>query len=334
MALRFSIQIEVLCHLAHSRRRMYFMWYWVQRIDPKTKEFRWDRVQNVDPIAFELGQNVHTCLEAWNQNTNKWLKHYIYLRVAKRGKKPGFKSTVFTFATSAFWHGTRPGYYLTFVVGAFLQTVGKLFRRNIRPYCLESDGVTPKPTKRVYDFVSWVCTQLAFGFVVQPFVILDFKKSIICWQTVYYWLLLVIAGSFFVYRGPFAKYFTVKRLDSKTKAAAQQVKPQGFDSNLTKEENDLVMNVVENNLDKKDTMPTLGVPSFDDLQNLDKDEFDEELHHLKDAWGSFKSRNFLAEDDFDGLKDAYTNFTQEINEIFDRKKEEFSKQREKMAKVD
>jgi len=302
--------------------------------DPKTKEFRWDRVQNVDPIAFELGQNVHTCLEAWNQNTNKWLKHYIYLRVAKRGKKPGFKSTVFTFATSAFWHGTRPGYYLTFVVGAFLQTVGKLFRRNIRPYCLESDGVTPKPTKRVYDFVSWVCTQLAFGFVVQPFVILDFKKSIICWQTVYYWLLLVIAGSFFVYRGPFAKYFTVKRLDSKTKAAAQQVKPQGFDSNLTKEENDLVMNVVENNLDKKDTMPTLGVPSFDDLQNLDKDEFDEELHHLKDAWGSFKSRNFLAEDDFDGLKDAYTNFTQEINEIFDRKKEEFSKQREKMAKVD
>ena len=55
---------------------------------------------------------------------------------------------------------------------------------------------------------------------------------------------------------------------------------------------------------------------------------------MKDAWGSFKSRNFLAEDDFDGLKDAYTNFTQEINEIFDRKKEEFSKQREKMAKVD
>lgn len=78
----------------------------------------------------------------------------------------------------------------------------------------------------------------------------------------------------------------------------------------------------------------MGVPSFDHLQSLDKDDIDEELQNLKQAWNSFKSRNFLADDDFDGLKDAYSNFSKEINEIFDRRKEEFSKKQEKSDKTD
>ncbi|KAI5960914.1 ale1 [Candida theae] len=302
--------------------------------DVETKQFKWDRVQNVDPVAFELGQNVHACLEAWNQNTNKWLKHYVYLRVAKKGKKPGFKSTVFTFATSAFWHGTRPGYYLTFVVGAFLQTVGKYYRRNIRPRFLESDGVTPKPTKRLYDFVSWVTTQLAFGFVAQPFVILDFKKSLKCWQTVYYWLLFVIAASFFIYRGPPRKFFTIKKPGAKAASVGLKAKSDSVDSNLTKEENDLVSTAVESSLEKNYHMPTLGVPSIDYFEKVDRNEIDEDLHALKLAWDSFKSRKFLADDDFDGLKDAYSNFIKEIEEIFDRKREEFTKQKDKAEKID
>lgn len=42
----------------------------------KTKDgkYKWDRVQNVDPVTFETGMNSRTLLEAWNQNTNKWLK--------------------------------------------------------------------------------------------------------------------------------------------------------------------------------------------------------------------------------------------------------------------
>ena len=43
-------------------------------VDPETGEFKWNRVQNIDPWSFETGQNVHACLEAWNQNTNIWLK--------------------------------------------------------------------------------------------------------------------------------------------------------------------------------------------------------------------------------------------------------------------
>ena len=58
-------------------------------------------------------------------NTNNWLRNYMYLRVTPKGKKPGFRASLATFATSAFWHGFYPGYYLSFVLAAFLQTVAK-----------------------------------------------------------------------------------------------------------------------------------------------------------------------------------------------------------------
>lgn len=86
---------------------------------------RWDRVTNVSPIALETAQNSKEYLEAWNQNTNKWLKNYVYLRVTPKGKKPGFGSTMATFITSAVWHGFYPGYYLLFITGGFVQLCGR-----------------------------------------------------------------------------------------------------------------------------------------------------------------------------------------------------------------
>lgn len=35
--------------------------------------------------------------------TNVWLRECVYKRVTPPGKKPGFSSSMITFATSAFW---------------------------------------------------------------------------------------------------------------------------------------------------------------------------------------------------------------------------------------
>ena len=35
--------------------------------------------------------------------TNVWLRECVYKRVTPKGKKPGFVSSLATFATSAFW---------------------------------------------------------------------------------------------------------------------------------------------------------------------------------------------------------------------------------------
>lgn len=86
---------------------------------------RWNRLQNVNPWGIETAQNSRAYLENWNMNTNNWLRNYMYLRVTPKGKKPGFRASLATFVTSAVWHGFYPGYYLSFILAAFLQTVAK-----------------------------------------------------------------------------------------------------------------------------------------------------------------------------------------------------------------
>jgi lysophospholipid acyltransferase len=94
-------------------------------LDAKTGKPNWDRLTNIRPLGVELAQNSHAYLGNWNINTNNWLRNYMFLRVTPKGKKPGFRATLATFVTSAFWHGFYPGYYLTFVLAAFMQNTAK-----------------------------------------------------------------------------------------------------------------------------------------------------------------------------------------------------------------
>ena len=100
-------------------------------VDPKTGNVDWNRLQNVNPWGIESAQNSRAYLENWNMNTNNWLRNYMYLRVTPKGKKPGFRASLATFITSAFWHGFYPGYYLSFILAAFLQTIAKSESREI-----------------------------------------------------------------------------------------------------------------------------------------------------------------------------------------------------------
>lgn len=93
--------------------------------DGKTGKVFWNRLENIDAWKLETAQNSHGYLGSWNKNTNHWLRNYVYLRVTPKGKKPGFRASLATFTTSAFWHGFYPGYYLSFVLGSFVQTVAK-----------------------------------------------------------------------------------------------------------------------------------------------------------------------------------------------------------------
>ena len=119
-----------------TRMKYYGVWYLTEGscvlsgmgykgVNPKTGKVDWNRLQNVNPWGIESAQNSRAYLENWNMNTNHWLRNYMYLRVTPRGKKPGFRASLATFVTSAFWHGFYPGYYLSFVLAAFLQTVAK-----------------------------------------------------------------------------------------------------------------------------------------------------------------------------------------------------------------
>ncbi|OAL28234.1 hypothetical protein AYO22_02940 [Fonsecaea multimorphosa] len=183
-------------------------------IDEKTGQAKWDHLENVNPWGIETAQNSRAYLDNWNKNTNKWLRNYIYLRVTPKGRKPGFRATLATFLTSALWHGFYPGYYLTFVLAAFIQTVAKNFRRYVRPFFLTPDGTKPTQYKIYYDVLGYVATQLAFCFTTAPFVILGFNDSLKVWARVYFYTVIGVAASLGFFASP-AKRFLTKRLDKR-----------------------------------------------------------------------------------------------------------------------
>ncbi|KAH8879392.1 MBOAT-domain-containing protein [Thozetella sp. PMI_491] len=191
-------------------------------VDPVTGKVSWNRLQNIDPLGVELAQNTRAYLGGWNQNTNNWLRHYVYLRVTPRGKKPGFRASLATFTTSALWHGFYPGYYLTFVLASFIQTVAKNFRRYFRPFFLHPKTQAPLPSKRYYDFFSWLATQLAFSFTTTPFLTLTMSASLTAWQGVYYYAAVGTAVSIAFFASP-AKAYLRKTLEARAAKAGVDV---------------------------------------------------------------------------------------------------------------
>jgi len=159
-------------------------------LDPKTGKPNWDRLTNIKPAGVEFAQNSHAYLGNWNINTNHWLRNYMYLRVTPKGKKPGFRASMATFVTSAFWHGFAPGYYMAFVLASFIQNVAKNSRRLLRPFFMTPDGSKPTKYKPYYDVLTWVVTQLAYSFTTAPFILLTVHDSMLVWGRNYFYCII------------------------------------------------------------------------------------------------------------------------------------------------
>ncbi|KAF3076479.1 Lysophospholipid acyltransferase [Trichoderma lentiforme] len=192
-------------------------------IDPATGKVSWNRLQNVDPWTVETAQNPRAYLAGWNMNTNNWLRNYIYLRVTPRGKKPGFRASMTTFVTSAFWHGFYPGYYLSFMLASLIQTSAKNFRRHVRPFFLDPITGNPTPKKKYYDFATYLVTQLTFSFTTLPFLVLGFKDSFRAWSHVYFYAFIWTTASLAFFASP-GKALLKKKLESRQGKASARLK--------------------------------------------------------------------------------------------------------------
>ncbi|TVY91481.1 Lysophospholipid acyltransferase, partial [Lachnellula willkommii] len=183
-------------------------------VDPATGKVSWDRLRNVSPWGVESAQNTRAYLGSWNINTNNWLRNYMYLRVTPRGKKPGFRASMATFVTSAFWHGFYPGYYLSFVLASFVQTVAKNARRHLRPFFLDPKTSKPTSSKIYYDVFSYLITQLTFSFATAPFVLLTLPASFLVWARVYFYGAIGTALATAFFASP-AKAVLIKKLNER-----------------------------------------------------------------------------------------------------------------------
>ncbi|OJJ43746.1 hypothetical protein ASPZODRAFT_169051 [Penicilliopsis zonata CBS 506.65] len=243
--------------------------------DATTGKVFWDRLENIDPWSLERAQNSYGYLGSWNKNTNHWLRNYVYLRVTPKGKKPGFRASMATFVTSAFWHGFYPGYYLSFVLGSFVQTVAKNFRRYIRPFFLTPDGSKPTPYKPYYDVLSWFATQLTMSFVVIPFIILGFGDSIKVWSRVYFYGAVLLATSLAFFASP-GKALLVKKLKARnrpyvTRTVSQEaVRPPtlGLSSDLGRDIEEAVQEIKTEIETRRRRGSVVTMPTGDELRRV------------------------------------------------------------------
>ncbi|KAI2471699.1 MBOAT family protein [Annulohypoxylon bovei var. microspora] len=213
-------------------------------VDPVTGRVSWDRLQNINPWGVEAAQNSRAYLGNWNMNTNKWLRYYVYLRVTPRNRKPGFRASMATFVTSAFWHGFYPGYYLSFVLASFVQQAAKNYRRTIRPFFIDPVTQKPLPSKKYYDIASWLATQTTFSFVVAPFVILRLDHSMLAWGRVYFYAVLTTGASMALFTSP-AKKQLRQLLEGRTKEAGGKMMRSASTDSMTGRGREPVLGVSE-----------------------------------------------------------------------------------------
>ncbi|KAI0356518.1 MBOAT-domain-containing protein [Trametes cingulata] len=176
----------------------------------KTGGTRWEGAANVDIWNIEFAPNLKVLLDSWNMKTNVWLRECVYKRVTPKGKKPGFRSSLATFATSAFWHGIAPGYYLSFFFFAFVQTAGRLARAYLRPlvlpptYVPSRDAPPPPQTtmKQLYDYLGIIITVSLTNYGTLPFMLLTIDDSFVAWNNVAWYGHFLVGGALaFFYLG-------------------------------------------------------------------------------------------------------------------------------------
>ncbi|XP_045784166.1 lysophospholipid acyltransferase 5 [Maniola jurtina] len=74
---------------------------------------KWDGCSNIKLMRFECATKFQHYIDSFNCNTNNFAAKYVYKRLKFLGNRN--LSQVFTLLFLALWHGTRSGYYVTFL---------------------------------------------------------------------------------------------------------------------------------------------------------------------------------------------------------------------------
>ncbi|ORX56788.1 MBOAT-domain-containing protein [Hesseltinella vesiculosa] len=198
---------------------------------------RFDRLTNINVLKCELSQSVKELGDNWNMAANRWLKHYVYLRVTPPNKKAGAASSLVTYAVSALWHGFYPGYYVMFFSLAMYQNIGKRLRRCLRPLMMAVDGKSPVPgRKTVYDTLGVIVTMFIINTVSTSFVGLYLQPVLQIWKDIYfihYILALLTIAVLQVVYGPLITLQKKRASESGYISKTPTAKPKAKDDDVT-----------------------------------------------------------------------------------------------------
>lgn len=133
---------------------------------------------------------------------------------------------------------------MSFLLGGFVQTVGRLCRSNIRPLFLsptyvEVRGGPPPPQtplKTLYDFVGTLSAVAILNYITTPFILLTWRDSILAWNRLGWYGHWMIFGSLaFFYAGGLKMLKRIQAQRVKKAGVSQELKeiPSGLSTGTT-----------------------------------------------------------------------------------------------------
>ncbi|MBA0598706.1 hypothetical protein Gorai_008453, partial [Gossypium raimondii] len=151
---------------------------WTESSPPKPK---WDRAKVVDILGFELAKSSVLLPLVWNIQVSTWLRHYVYERLVKKGKKPGFFQLLATQTVSAVWHGLYPGYIIFFVQSALMIAGSRVI------YQWEKAIPTNMAlVKKAFAVMNFAYTLLVLNYSCVGFMVLSKHETLASYGSVYY----------------------------------------------------------------------------------------------------------------------------------------------------
>jgi len=151
----------------------------------------WNAVTNVDPYVFETCLNLHGIVEAFNINTNDWMKRYVFKRLRFLGNK--YLSQLGTLFVLAIWHGPFAGYFFCFLL-EFIDIEAERRLKDITSPMSRFVEKTGGPYLLIYNMLCWILRTSTLHYGLLAFETKVFWASIAAYRSVYFigHLLLVV----------------------------------------------------------------------------------------------------------------------------------------------
>ncbi|XP_032093115.1 lysophospholipid acyltransferase 7-like [Thamnophis elegans] len=150
----------------------------IQLADGEASSVAYDyrTIQNIDPYGTEFCTKVKDGILCWNMTVQWWLHQYTYKNVAFL---PRLLRYSWTMGISAYWHGFRPGYHLSFHTIPLCLLAEKAMEDGLLRHLSHSG-------RSCADWAHWFLKMRAYDYVCVGFLLRSFEGTNRYWKSVYY----------------------------------------------------------------------------------------------------------------------------------------------------
>lgn len=146
-----------------------------------------------------------------------------------------------TYAAIDSWHGPHTAYFFAFIMGGFLQSLGKYIRTSVRPFFL-APGTLANPekssqsgAKTFYDILCIINVQATLNYIVIPFLLVDVPASLEAYRRLGWyghWMTFVPLAFFWIGGGGMLRSMLTEREAKHVTSASKEL--ASYEANVNK----------------------------------------------------------------------------------------------------